>query len=328
MSGVRHHVLPRFLLKGFICQKKGKQKFTWVYSKGKKPYKSNIINVSVESNFYGKEGECNADEGITKLERGYAVLIDKLRQESEKTGVVEVNEALIPDFISHLVIRTKHLRSSLYESTDIFLSELEKELSNFNNIKKIVFKKLQIEKPNTLVELLSSSKGSNFLDNHESELKKLFQLNIRSIKSQLLEIVKETHIKTLADNPNPQERISMYKQLKWIICNANSSLILGDTGCLFETDGSRRFKSFHDKNDNIKNIYLPISSNKMLIGSHSQISRIDFLEINEAIVKSSREFFVCSDFLMGANNILSLIGQESELIKHTEIQEIISRYFI
>lgn len=332
MSGKRHHILPRFLLKGFASQnnKKDERIFTWVYQKGKrKAYKNNIRNVSVEKHFYGKEKELEADTEITNIEPKYATLINELRHKTYSGNIVEVKTNLIPDFIAHLLVRTKHLRESINESVNLFISEIEHTLydnNNFSKFKKLILNKLKSEKPNTLLQLLLSE-GSNFLDNRESELKKLFLTYIHSIKEQASEVIKETHIKTLAESPNPKARVNIYKELRWFLCSSNHSLILGDTGCLFEVDGSRRFKSFDDRTDNIKHIFLPIASNKMLIGCYSELSKINFKTINEAIVKSSREFFICSENAEYYNSLLPLIGKESELMTQSELKQIINEKF-
>jgi hypothetical protein len=100
MSGSRHHVIPRFLLKGFATEKKSGQGFsqssnkkkkknqqfyTVVYEKQKAhPYSSNINNVFVEKLFYGEQGEVNCDNKITEQEKTYSRAIDQLRNESHK----------------------------------------------------------------------------------------------------------------------------------------------------------------------------------------------------------------------------------------------------
>jgi len=69
MAGKRHHILPRFLLKGFASRVQGEGVFSVVYRKDGKPFETNIEKISVEKHFYGKEGEISADEEITDLER-------------------------------------------------------------------------------------------------------------------------------------------------------------------------------------------------------------------------------------------------------------------
>jgi hypothetical protein len=69
MAGNRQHIFPRFLLKGFASRVAGREVFAWVYRKEAKVFETNIINIGVEKNFYGREGDVSADAEITNLER-------------------------------------------------------------------------------------------------------------------------------------------------------------------------------------------------------------------------------------------------------------------
>lgn len=80
MAGIRHHILPRFFLKGFASKFVGQEAFTWVYRREGKIFEANILNVGVEKHFYGKAGELNVDDEITDVERGFAILLDQLRR--------------------------------------------------------------------------------------------------------------------------------------------------------------------------------------------------------------------------------------------------------
>src|SRR2546421_3400407 len=109
MAGKRQHVLPRFLLKGFASRTVGEKVFAWVYRKHGSPFETVIENISVEKHFYGKDGEITADDTITDLESGYAYLIDTLRQ--QRHGY-EIPDSTVSEFVTHLAIRTHHLRES------------------------------------------------------------------------------------------------------------------------------------------------------------------------------------------------------------------------
>lgn len=69
MAGVRHHILPRFLLKGFASRVDNQKAFTWVCRKDGSPFEASTRDVSVEKYFYGKEGNISADEEITAIEK-------------------------------------------------------------------------------------------------------------------------------------------------------------------------------------------------------------------------------------------------------------------
>jgi hypothetical protein len=96
MAGVRHHIIPQFLLKGFAGRSTSKSAFTWVYRKGAEPFATNIINVNVESRFYDKDADTTADDVITDLETGFATAVDELRN---SVGPVDVGQ--IPSFMDN-----------------------------------------------------------------------------------------------------------------------------------------------------------------------------------------------------------------------------------
>ena len=110
MSGKRQHFLPRFLKKGFASRIKKQEIYSWVFSKGKRPYETNLRNVGLEKNFYGSEDEPTADRLITEAENKFSVVIEKLRT---LPSTQEINDPLVPEFVAHLIIRTKHFRSSM-----------------------------------------------------------------------------------------------------------------------------------------------------------------------------------------------------------------------
>lgn len=53
---------------------------------------------------------------------------------------------------------------------------------------------------------------------------------------------------------------------------------------MFEIVGKRRYKSIDDKGDDITNIFLPIATHKLLLGTaFSTIPQISFKSINKAM---------------------------------------------
>lgn len=150
MAGIRHHILPRFLLKGFASRVQDEEVFTWVYHKERNPYETNTKNVSVEKYFYGKEGELCADDEITKLEGEYAVLIEELRNKDDR---VEVSDIRIGEFIVHLLFRTKLLRNFAHKSFKYMLDEFAEHFSDFKNIKKFILKRPDLIKEKLKKEL-------------------------------------------------------------------------------------------------------------------------------------------------------------------------------
>ena len=121
MAGTIQHILPKFLLKGFASRIQKKEVLTWVYRKDKPPFETNIKNIGAERNFYGKEGKLSVDPEITDFEGKYAPLLDELRAIRKNQ---EIYDPRIANFITHLAIRTKHIREFFRESSEFIIERM------------------------------------------------------------------------------------------------------------------------------------------------------------------------------------------------------------
>lgn len=316
MAGIRHHILPRFLLKGFASQINGAKVFTWVYRKNSKAFEASTKDVSVEKYFYGKDGEANVDPEITELEIEFADLLTELRECSSKEEIIDPKVA---EFITHLCIRTKHLRDSLRESTEFLLESLEEYLSDFRNLKGLILHDPQIME-NALEAKIKDCQI--LLDQQKSEFQFLAKAFFTQVQETLPTMLKETHITTLSKELIPEPRVGNYRSLKWFVRHSKVPLILGDVGCLFEVSGNR-YKSL-DSKDELKNVFLPISSHQMLVGTSSNFApQINFQSLRKAYVKRSREYFICSEPSTEMDSLVSSIGEDAEIISKAELEQII-----
>lgn len=337
MAGVRHHILPRFLLKGFASRIKGQESFTWVYRKSAKPFETNIVNVSVEKHFYGRDGETSADAEITDMEGEFASLIEGLRAKDART---EVLDSRIPYFIAHLSIRTKHLRDSFRYSTEYLMEQMTAYLSDFDNFKKLLLSNPKLMKEE-LVKVLDNVPAPQWqkemllplvehfapalIDNERALLEMMLQSLIEEIKPVIPKAIKESHIKLLAKDSTTLPRADDYGKLKWFVACAESPIILGDIGCMFETANARRFKPIDDKGDKVVSIYLPLSSHQILVGtSFSSLPQIDYKTLNKATVKCSYEFFICSESSTDKASLAPSIGAWSGILSKKELEQIAS----
>jgi hypothetical protein len=335
MAGVRQHVLPRLLLKGFASRTASNEVFTFVYRKGKDAFETNIINVAVEKYFYGKDGELSADNGITDLEGRLSSLIDELRRQNDG---VQIEDSRVIDLVAHICVRTKYLRDSFRESSEFLLETISSYLSNYNNVKALL-----LNNPKILDEAIDKSMNDYpippslkkmltimmknmvpvILDEKQSEIQLMFQFLTEMMKSMVPKALKQGHIKVLAHNPIPEPRAEDYKTLRWFIHKPQNSVILGDNGVLFETSGSKRFKSINEKGDEIKNIFLPVSSTNLLVGTHYAFPLPFDFDLNKAIAKCSRDYFISSEQSLTIESLHSIIGLESELISKEELEQVV-----
>jgi hypothetical protein len=340
MAGDRQHILPRFLLKGFASRVERKGIYTWVYSKKRGPFETNIINVGVEKYFYGGDGELNVDDDITDFEGEYAPLLDELR---EHKGQLEISDPKIANLITHFVVRTKHIRDSYRESIEYLAELIRQYFSDFNNIKRAMLgnpemirdniEKGFIDHPELLpykhfLMPLIPKLLFNYINNNKDELHKFCQDYFDMIIKVVPKAMKEGHIKGLTQSLTPEPRVEDYKSLRWFIYNSNELLILGDIGCLIEVEGERRFKSMNVEDDVVKNIFLPIAKRQILIGtSLSAITRVNINNLNEMIAKCSREFFISSEYCPVKQSLVYLLGSETGIYSKEEVEQIAKNIF-
>lgn len=328
MTGKRHHILPRFLLSGFASKTTGDGKiFTWVYSKNHDPREISTKDVSVEKHFYGRDGEVNVDPEITELEKEFASLVRDLR---EKSG--EVIDPRIAKFITHLCTRTKYLRDSVVKIHEFQNEFLDEHFSSSENIKNRSSNSPQIiqalckdynippQQRDIFAPVLQLI-ICNHLDKYEDEFKKISEEYFSEVKQAQKNEVKKSHLETLSQNLLPVNRVEKYDSLKWFVCDSSISLVLGDVGCLFKISGNR-YKPLDDKKDKIKNIFLPISSNKMLVGTSShQKPKIDFNHLITIYVEYSREFFICSKSSQKMKSLRFSLGKKAGILTNEEMKK-------
>lgn len=349
MAGHRHHILPRFLLKGFASRVEVKSKdievFTWVYRKDGKLFENNTKNISVERHFYGKAGEPNVDDEITDIEKEFTSLLDDLRTKTNGEAVIDPR---LPAFVTHLTSRTKHLRDSLIDTSEILFSTLFNYFADYSNFRSWLFHYYK-RHPEVITNSIGEALGRMQL--HRFQRRKLRQYMIQNLRlehvmaginkdkveyqllfgtlgssflEQLPGIVKESHIKALAKDLVPEPRAEDYRRLHWFVCKPEVPMILGDLGCLFEVAGAKKLKAFNDKDDEIRNAYLPISSDTLIVGtSKPEPPKVDLKFINEGFAKNSREFFVSRESSEEMNDLQSIIGTEANIFSKAEIEQLV-----
>ena len=305
MAGKRQHILPKFLLKGFASRIAGDKVYAWVYRKDGKIFETNIDNIAVEKLFYeGTEGE-SADTEITNLEGDFALLLDELRTSQEYQKIYDPR---IASLITHLAIRTKHLRESLRESTESMTLKMKEHLSGLKNLEEL------------------TSGNPRISPMQKKKLQSTINYLLDNFKISVPDMIKDSQIKMLQKNPIPKPRVEDYRNLHWFIYKTEVTLVLGDVGCVFETSGDKRFTSLASTKDGLKNIFLPISKNQILIGSSlSYVPSFDCELINKKTVKLSREFFIYPKKSSKSAELITSIGEESEIISKEKLNNIIRK---
>jgi len=247
MSGERQHFLPRFLLKGFSSRNVGDQVYVWAARKNTGAFEANITNVGVAKDFYGESGQGTIDEAITDTESKFAALIESLRAE---TQTAPISEPTIADFVTHLMIRTKHLRDAFLESSQEMLDCLLSLMAHPASLQKImdkyirenpdhikskidnILKKVKISKKQ---KLRLSRSLSDFAMQHvlsqTYNVAPFFDEFKKVIQERLPVAVKDGHCQALMKAVVPEPRAVEYRKLHWyLITPTDGDMVLGDLG--------------------------------------------------------------------------------------------------
>lgn len=337
MAGKRQHIIPRFLQKGFASEIKNDKVFSWIYRKDIEPIEVSTKDIYLGKYFYGKDGPSSTDEIITDLEiKKFSPLCDSLRQ---RNGNVTEYSQEIAEFVANMSIRTIHLRNFFRESSERLTTEVGNYIFDYENIKRLLFSNPELTKKilsealeetgidqmfSKLFYPLMESILPIMLDSQKEIIKETFQVLFEQIKIKIPEAIKEGHNKFLAQNPIPEPRVEDYTNLNWFMCKSNTSIILGDIGCLFETNGKKKFKPITDQGEDIKNIFFPISTNQVLVGTtNSKQPEINTQSLNEEISKCSYEQFICSEYSQELIELIDLIGMDSGILSEEEMQTFI-----
>lgn len=350
MAGKRQHTLPRFLQKGFasniISKPNGRETvFTWAYRKGLEPFETKTENVGLEKHFYGKEGELSVDDEITDLEPTFAAVIKVSR---DKPDGYRISDPNIADFVGHLSIRTKHLRDSFIDMAEILTDTLFVFLADYRNFRwwTLEYHKRHPEvMRNLLDEQLKKMNLPRFqrlraleyatrqlrlellgtvLDRDQSQYETTFKVLAPMLLEKIPSIAKDSHIKALAKSLIPEPRAEDYRSLNWYVCKSSELLILGDVGCLFEVTGAKQYITLAGKDDELKAVYLPISSDRLVLGTASPtVPSIDFNRINQVFAEHSRDFFICREYSQQGRELQKLLGTKAQILSDDEIKEIL-----
>lgn len=344
MAGIRQHHIPKFLQKGFASHQDGENIFTWVFRKGHAPFNTDLSNVGVERFFYTEKNDSIADDIITEAEINYSKLIHNLR---DNYSIGRIDDPLVPEFIAHLEVRTRHLRQNILESTDYlvdrllaFISDdeqfydlLQENIDNEdsyifkiiidgfiqNGVSKEIAETLIKSSPIIRTHILKSFKGTMPLIAKD--------MREKYSRKQIKNIVKQNHIQILKKSIAPDIRIGFYKKLNYkLVQVAEENLILGDSAILFATDGGKSFKTFTDKTDQIDGVFLPLTPDLILVGKSDSFEP-KVKNISELIAANSLEYFISDKNDSETITLQRNIGREAAILSKSEINNLIVDVF-
>jgi len=324
MTGKQQHHIPNFLQCGFHIE--GTENVVF-YRKGEEPVTTGSSNVAKQNYFYTDSTELEADTKITDEENlHYSGLIGELR---ECTGILDKSRsAEIAKMVQHMCTRTLALRSGLeelgqaaFENTGDAVGPLvDQRINNPQGIRKAAMEQLDsFDIPLSMKEHIVQQLDYVNMEEIGELVKERMQEGLRSMEFDSKADAKKSHISLLLKDSKDHARIEEYKGLHWEIAEAEN-LILGDSICMFQTDGPRQFTILNDSGNSLLAVYLPISESKILIGKASSAFDTPTIpQIRRELARASTFLFIgfrdCQELRILSNEI----GSNSCLLTREEM---------
>ncbi|RUO44491.1 DUF4238 domain-containing protein [Idiomarina aquatica] len=337
MSGKRQHYIPQLLQRGFKSQSYGDEHFTWVFRQSSKPFEANIKNVGVEGYFYSEGNNSEVDESITQLEMKIGRIVRNLQQ-SDTPEPVSKDIAMV---VAHLEARTRHLRLSFMSAGQSLLNTLVELVSDEKSLVALV--ENQIVNEPTIIDNAIRELGATtaqvpilrelirpqlgpFMKENATQIAQNFRSEVLNLSpKRLLDSIKTGHLSGLRESLVPAHKAIRYETLNYsIITSEQVSIPLGDSMLVFKVSGSRTYKPFLDKEDQLLAILLPLTPSRILVGSVNRSIYIDFLEIRREIARCSYEHFISSENTDDIQQLGLLIQENAHLLSKSEIEKIVS----
>lgn len=334
MAGDRQHFLPRFLMKGFASRLDGRKVFVWLYRKNATPREESTRNIGLKKGFYETDQD-TADPEITAAEGPMGVLVDRLR--GLPTGST-VDGMDVSEMVAHLVARTKHIRDSFEALGDLALKRFDEYLTSSQD-----FTRMVLNSPKTKQQVLAGIPAflrpmamqdfPSLLKRFEKECGPALQAMVLDAMSQARKgipaLAKKAHVDLLRRDLAPEARVANYRELSWSVIDVPLPMVLGDVGVLFETADARHYKPYDEKGDLVIGAYLPIASQRLLMGLRDGRTQAPTPEeIRAAYVSSCREFFVGSVQSEDLKQLQPLLGTESEMMSLKEVDEAFKEWML
>jgi hypothetical protein len=307
MAGRKQHFIQQHLIKGFSYDYPRDPCHVWVYRKDRSPFPTATAGYGAERDFYGKPGGESLDERITDAEaehfNGFISLV-----RDGPLGAVDSTAATA--FAIHVMARSKNIRSMLTEGVEAIMVHAGPIMSDPKFQEQLIVRSLR-EDPRMFAKLglqLDADSRPSVARKVQKLLLKLARKFVRQKSSEigvfmqtflgnLREFVAEGQRRTLQKllNELSGTRVRELQSLHWQSFEAPRPLVLGDSVVFVElTDG--RFKTATEPGDQLRSVWLPVSSKRLLRGARGPDDEsINVANINRGAVACSYDSFCAMD---------------------------------
>jgi hypothetical protein len=324
------------MLRAFESSRRGDEVRVWRYCRGGEAIELNVTKIGVEKDFYGNE----LDERITRLETSFASLAADLRNRNGR-----VNNADIGDLAAHLSLRTRALRQSgiqlatkmvdrirdHFSQADVLEAAARRRLTRAELLQRVRqelakqgLKRVEIERRILAAGPRLVGLWEQKLNEAAEEMAPVVDRVMRDGAKGLPASMRVSFIEALSRGLDTNPRVLAYRRFNWFVLPTTESLILGDSVCVFETDGDRTFKPWDDEASPGKRILMPLAPGRLLIGTQeSEVQEPDVLAANQAFARCSLEFFVSPRRLVASEaQMVESLGTWSGIASDGELNAI------
>jgi Protein of unknown function (DUF4238) len=318
METRRHHFLPRFLLKGFASRSRRDSYFTYLFTREGRQHETNITNVAVAGDFYGREADGGVESGLRESESQHATVLHRIRSE----GLDNNDRLILGEFVRHLLVRTRHMRETAGDLAGAITALMRQLLPTTQMQEKL---KQEISKRalgNESLWAQMKAKGVNLTEQQMTHLVDLAmaQIDLASglrLYSDALELIDVLGAaaagqigalrRATGERPVPPDDVI------WSLTKTEPHFfILGDLAVIGRTADGYCHPMQPDAG--LEAIVLPIGHQHLLIGALTPtIPTIDPEQVNDASVELSRDFFVASRNTQREQHYQARLGARAKL---------------
>lgn len=336
MSGPKQHYIPQSLLRGFGRPAKRKIIQVAVYTKNQGVFVTATEGVAAQRFFYsGRPPDTSSktlDDRITAFESQLAKTFEEIRSANIGSPVDAEKAA---EAVAHMCTRQAHLRVSFASAvgqlfdgaSEVFLDKdrarkalgLDDTLTNEivqDEIHKLFeasaphLKALGISK--SQFEQWAVSKAKADFDRNFAEQLPRFREFFTQLKGRTDKIARDGHNRALERGLVPDARFEVLRRYVWKVDSGPiNGLLLPDCVAIgFSADEGYLPLTYFEK-DKSRLIFMPISHNKLLVGTRDGAEGIVPELLNEIFVTCCWEFFVARDHTSEFELLISKIGKQA-----------------
>jgi hypothetical protein len=342
MAGKRQHYIPKFLQRGFLAENSNDSERTWLYRRGAPAKLVGIRDVGVGEHFYSSastDGLPTLDDQITAIEGSIYATLEDIKAGDVNSAVESSIAALL---LTHLVIRTAHVRSTFTRgammvldhvadyvgSTDGMREELGIDESSGGRLSAAIEQVLStlptgaLSLPPDFAErALTFFVRERFEELYEQTKPQLTQA-ISMCMEGVSKAIDDAHRRALLD-ADFRERERALSAFSWRTKGV-SEAVLPDCIAVAREFGGTYVPLLLSDLDAVDCVVLPLSHDLLLVGSKGRDGEVSAATANEACAACSDNFFISKSSDHG-EYLSSLIGQRCAQTISAQVRDAVSK---